>query len=332
MRIAILGTGLMARVRAQHLLSDPRVTWIGLASRSAARAEDLAGQLGASASGSIEDILATPLDAVMISGASDDRASQVRLVLPGGVPIFCEKPLATDLDDCRKLLHEAAAMGVEIQVGFQRRFDREYAAAKKLIQSGELGSVYGLNLTSHDHEPPPEQFVATSGGLFSDLGVHDYDLARWLTGEEVDEVYAAGSYRTEWEYFGRHQDPDTAVTVLRMTSGLPVVVSTSRHSPDGHDVRAEIFGSRHNVAVGQGDYTPLRSPVALSQDQSIRAYPNFLTRFEQAFTAQTTSFLDWIDGLHDNPCPASAGLESLRIAAAADRSWRQNRPVSLEEV
>lgn len=332
MRIAVLGTGLMAKVRTQHVLRDPRSPSVAVASNNVTRAKAIADELGATASGSIEEVLAMPVDAVMITGASDDRAAHVRLALPLRVPIFCEKPLATDLDDCRKIVHEAAAVGVEIQVGFQRRFDREYAAAKKLIDTGQIGDLYSLNLTSHDHEPPPEPFVATSGGLFSDLGVHDYDLARWLTGEEVSQVFATGACRTEWDYFERHGDPDTAVTVLRMASGLPVVVSSSRHSPDGHDVRAEVFGSRHNVAVGQGNYAPLRDPDALAAAQPIQAYPNFFERFEDAFGVQTRSFLNWIEGHDDNPCSATDGLESLRIAVAAKRSWKENRPVDLDEI
>lgn len=332
MRIAVLGTGLMAGVRTRQVLADDRVTWVGVASSSVDRARKLASDLSASQAGSIEEMLDRPLDAVMITGSSEDRAAHIRLALVKGVPIFCEKPLATDLDDCRAVVVEANEAGVEIQVGFQRRFDAELAAVKNQIVDGHLGRLYSINLTSHDHEPPPEQFVATSGGLFSDLGVHDYDLARWLTGEEVAEVYATGAFQTEWKYFERYEDPDTAVTVLRMESGLPIVVSTSRHSPDGHDVRAEVFGASHNVTIGHGDYAPLRGPAELEAGKGIAAFPNFFARFEDAFLRQTAAFVDWVSGEGSNPCSADEGLQSLRIASAANRSWKENRPISLSEV
>ncbi len=248
------------------------------------------------------------------------------------VPILAEKPLATDLLDCVRVVTEARQAGVQIQVGFQRRFDAEFAAARRLIVEGRLGELYSVHLTSHDHEVPPEQFVATSGGMFSDLGVHDYDLARWLTGDEVAEVYARGSCRTGWNYFHAHGDVDTAITMLHMTSGLTVVVSSARHSPDGHDVRAEIFGSRHNVTVGHGAYAPLRTPDEVDAAAPLQAYPNFLTRFQEAFDRQTQAFLDWVAGTGGNQCPAEEGLASLRVAAAAQLSHNEQRPVALAEV
>lgn len=332
MRIAVLGTGLMAQVRTRQLLADPRVQHVALGSKDGSRAAQAARELGASDAGSIEEVLAGPVDAVMIAGASSDRSVHLAGALRAGRPIFCEKPLATDLEECRRVVDEAAAAGVEIQVGFQRRYDREYAAAKELIDSGGLGRLYSINLTSHDRVSPPESFIETSGGLFSDLGVHDYDLARWLTGDEVSEVYSVGACRTEWDYFERFGDADTAVTVLRMHSGVPVVVSCSRHSPDGHDVRAEIFGSRHNVTVGHGSTAPLRSPEELAAGREISAFPNFFARFEPAFAEQTRAFVDWIGGAGTNPCPASDGVESLRIAVAARRSWVEKRPVSLQDI
>lgn len=332
MRIGIFGTGLMARVRAQQLLMDPRVTWVGLASESAERAAKLADEVGAPFGGSPEIMLSESPDALVVAGASDDHVHHTRIGIGAGIPVLCEKPLATNLDDCRAIVEEGQAAGVEIQVGFQRRFDEEYAGAKALIDDGRLGQLYSVRLTSHDHEPPPELFVSTSGGLFRDLGVHDYDLARWLTGEEVAEVFVVGANRTKWNYFASHEDVDTAVTVLRMQSGLPVTVSSSRHSPDGQDVRAEIFGSNHSVTVGFGKRAPLRNSRAVAVGAAIEPYANFLERFQDAFDRQTTAFVDWLAGSASNPCPAIDGLESLRIATAADRSRREGRPIPIEEV
>ncbi len=332
MRIAIFGTGLMARVRAQQLLADPRVSWVGLGSTNTARADVLAGQIGAAFSGSIDDTLAQRPDALVVAGSSNDHAHHIRLGLNCRIPVFSEKPLATDLADCRAIVSESETMNIGVQVGFQRRFDTQYADAKALLDQGQLGRLYSVRLTSHDHQPPPEHFVSTSGGLFRDLGVHDYDLARWITQEEVTQVYVAGTNRTEWDYFAPHDDVDIAVTVLTMESGLPVVVSSSRHSPDGQDVRAELYGSQHNVTVGHGGYAPLRSSQELTAGKPLESYENFLARFQAAFDLQTIAFVDWVNGDIANPCPATNGLESLRIAVAADTSCRERRPVRMTEI
>ena len=332
MRIVIFGTGLMARLRARHLLMDGRVSWVGLASSNPIRAKETATEIGASFYGGLEEALVQNVDALVVAGASDDHAGHIRLGLAAGVPIFSEKPLATDLEECREVVRDAEAASVEVQVGFQRRFDKEYVDAKNLLDSGQLGRLYGLRLISHDHQPPTERFVTTSGGLFRDLGVHDYDLARWLTGEEVCEVFVVGAARSEWDYFERHDDVDTAVTLLKMESGLPVVISSARHSPDGHDVRAELYGSRHNVVVGYGSYAPLRSPGEIAAGKKVDAFPNFLARFEGAFEQQSEAFVDWVAGETPNPCPAKHGVEALRVAVAAELSWKQNRPVVVSEI
>lgn len=334
MRVAVLGTGLMARVRATEALRCDQVSWLGIGSTNVERAVALARQCDAAAGGHIEDVLSSRVDAVIVAGSSAPRAAQIRRLLPLGIPIFCEKPLATDLTDAYRIVEEAADAGVEIQLGFQRRFDADYAGARALIRGGELGTLYSLNLTSRDHRPPPENFVVTSGGIYFDLGVHDYDVARWLTGEEVQDVFAIGVSRSEWPYFGVYDDSDTAITLLRMTSGLPVVVTSSRHSPDGHDVRAEIFGSRHNVSIGSDEHAPLRSPKQVLAGEPLQGAPfeNFLARFRDAFDVQTRSFINWAAEGGANPCTARDGLESLRIAAAADLSRREQRTVQLAEV
>ncbi|MGY2872876.1 myo-inositol 2-dehydrogenase / D-chiro-inositol 1-dehydrogenase [Marmoricola sp. URHA0025 HA25] len=332
MRIAVLGTGLMARVRAAHLLADQRVSWVGIASANIDRAARLARELGAAFSGEIEEVLAERPDALVVAGSSDDHASHIRLGLGLGLPVLTEKPLAIDLEDCRAIVRESENAGVGVQIGFQRRFDHEYSMAKTLLDDGTLGRLYGVRLISHDHQPPSELFVSGSGGLFRDLGVHDYDLARWLTGEEVVQVFAVGANRTDRDYFATYNDVDTALTVLTMESGIGIVVSSARHSPDGHDVRAELYGSRHNVVVGYDEHAPLRNADGIRGGATLSPCPDFLSRFREAFGRETSAFVTWTSGEAENPCPAINGLESLRIATAAAMSCQLNRPVELTEV
>jgi myo-inositol 2-dehydrogenase / D-chiro-inositol 1-dehydrogenase len=186
-------------------------------------------------------------------------------------------------------------------------------------------------MTSFDHEPSPEHFIPGSGGIFRDLHIHDYDLARWLTGLEVEKVYATGAVR-HWERFARHGDVDTSATVLTMTGGLPVLSAGTRHDPRGYDVRAELLGSGDSIAVGLDRRTPLRSveedPPQLGDDP----YTSFLVRFERAFDAEMRAWLDFVRGRRENPCPGVEALHALRVAIACDRSLAEQRAVSVSEV
>jgi myo-inositol 2-dehydrogenase / D-chiro-inositol 1-dehydrogenase len=220
---------------------------------------------------------------------------------------------------------------VELQIAFQRRFDPGFRRARDLVAGGGLGTVYSLRMSAHDHEPSDERYIPTSGGIFRDLHVHDFDMARWLTGLEAVEVYATGSVRA-WERFARFDDVDTSAIVVTLAGGVPVLVSGSRHDPAGYDFRAEILGSEASVAVGIDDRTPLLSLEPGVEPPSGRPYVGFLDRFREAFLAETAAFVDLVHGRGPNLCPPAEALEALRVAEACDRSWRERRPVALAEI
>jgi myo-inositol 2-dehydrogenase / D-chiro-inositol 1-dehydrogenase len=251
--------------------------------------------------------------------------------MQAGIPAFCEKPIALDYEETVEIVEEVESSGATLQIGFQRRFDAGYAEAKRLIESGALGTIYSIRLATHDPEPPPEGYIPASGGIFRDLHIHDFDILRWLTGVEVEEVYAAGSVRG-FDFFAEHGDVDTSAALITLKDGVVAVLTGGRHDPLGYDVRAEVFGSEDSVAVGVDRRTPLRSVEPGMPPSEKPAYPNFQERFLDAYRAEMEHFLSVVRGEAENPCTARDALEALRIAMAADLSLAEHRPVSPSEV
>lgn len=330
-RLIVLGTGQLARFRVKTLRADPRVSWIGVGSASPERARAAARDTQAHAAGDIDDMLAARPDAVVVATATTDHANHVQRCLPLGVPVLCEKPLANTLTESEAVVTAAERAGVLLQIGFQRRFDPGFRAAYERISTGQVGRLYSLQLTSHDHLPPPERYLPTRGSVFRDLHVHDFDLARWLTNEEIDLVFALGANRTEYEYLSAHNDPDSTAMVLHTRGGIPVLISGAQHDPVGHDVRAEIFGSDDSLAVGL-DRLALTSVDGARTTPQSNHYTNFLDRFYHAFVDEVHAFLDVVAGTRANPCPGSEAVEALRIALAAERSVREHRAIRIAEV
>jgi myo-inositol 2-dehydrogenase/D-chiro-inositol 1-dehydrogenase len=335
-RIAVLGTGRMGAYRAEWFARRPEVERVLVGSKTAARARAFAARIGGEA-GSYEEVLDRAPDAAVISTATPEHTALIHECAKRGLAMLCEKPVALTLEETEEALTAADEARVEIQLSFQRRFDPGWREARRLREAGLLGVLYTIRINSHDHEPSPAEYIPTSGGIFRDLHVHDFDIVRWFTGREVDTVYAVGAVRA-WERFAEHDDVDTANVVLVLDDGLPVVVSGARHNPRGYDFRAEIFGSLDSVAVGLDERTPIRSvepgsPVAAGHGPlGRRPYRGFLDRFASSFDAEMTAFLEFLTGRRSNPCPASESLRALRIALACDRSRTEGRPVSVNEV
>ena len=316
MRVAVLGTGRIGAFRADWLRRHPDVEDVLVGSGDPARGRP------------VEEVLES-VDAVVISSSTPNHPEDIARCAARGLPMLCEKPVALTLRGTRDAL--AAANGVPLQVSFQRRFDPGFAEARRLVAAGELGTLYCVRLASHDHEPSPERYIPGSGGIFRDLHIHDFDVARFLTGREVEQVYATGAVRA-WDRFARFGDVDTAAILLTMEDGLPVVVTGTRHDPRGYDFRAELFGSEDSVAVGLAVRTPLRSlePDAPRLDRD--PYAGFLDRFAAAFDAEMRAWLELVRGERENPCPGEEALHALRVAIACERSRSEGRPVRLEEV
>ncbi|MEP6640234.1 MAG: Gfo/Idh/MocA family oxidoreductase, partial [Chloroflexota bacterium] len=227
MKVALLGAGRIGRLHARILSSTPGVDGLIVADAAPERAADVAAEVGAIAAPTIDAAL-DQAEATVIAAATTAHADLIRASIGRGLPTFCEKPLAADLDDTLAVAAEIEVSGVPFQLGFQRRFDPGYREARRLVTSGGLGTLYVVRLAGHDPEPPHESYIATSGGIFRDFSIHDFDILRWLTGREVEEVYADGGVR-EFPVFAKYGDVDTAVATLRMTDGPFAVMTSARH-------------------------------------------------------------------------------------------------------
>ncbi len=332
MRIALLGAGRIGSMHARLLARTPAVDQLIIADAIPGRAQAVAQELGPKAIAlSALEAAFEHADAVVIAASTDAHAGLIRLAIERGLPTFCEKPLAHDLPATIEVAQVIERAGVPFQLGFQRRFDPAYREARRLVRSGELGMLYVIRLAGHDPAPPHEAYIPTSGGIFRDFSIHDFDVLRWMTGDEVTEVYADGAV-LGFPVFARYGDVDTATAMLRMRAGTQVVLTVTRHDPLGYDVRAELFGSRDSVSVGLGPRMPLRSLEPGAPPPAGPAWPDFVHRFESAYVDELRAFVSLVAGESDSACTAHDGVEALRIAEAATRSLREHRAVALAEI
>lgn len=329
MRIGLLGAGRIGQKHAEVLSAIEQVEELLIADPATESAERLAAATGAR-SGSVEEVLARS-DAIVIAAASDAHAPLVRAGLQRRIPIFCEKPLTADLGAAIELAAEIERAGSPFQLGFQRRFDLGYREARRMVQSGELGTLYSLRMAGHDPAPPHESYIPVSGGLFRDFSGHDFDILRWLTDDEVEEVYADGSVR-EFEVFAKYDDHDNAVACLRLRSGALAAMDVSRHDPRGYDVRTELFGSKDSISVGLGPRQVIRSVEPGVPEPEGPAWSSFLERFAQAYRDEMVGFVDVAAGKAETACTARDGVESARVAEAATRALHEHRIVRLAEI
>jgi myo-inositol 2-dehydrogenase/D-chiro-inositol 1-dehydrogenase len=330
MKVGLLGAGRIGTLHAGVLARDPGVDEILVGDADSNRATEVAREVGGEA-GRIEAVLDSAPDAVVIAASTSAHAPLILAAVEAGIPAFCEKPIALGYEETVEVVEAVESSGATLQIGFQRRFDAGYVEARRLVETGVLGTIYSVRLATHDPEPPPDEYIPASGGIFRDLHIHDFDILRWLTGGEVEEVYATGSVRS-FEVFAEHGDVDTSAALLRMKDGVVAVLTGGRHDPLGYDVRAEVFGSRDSVAVGVDRRTPLRSVEPGIPSSEKAAYPNFQDRFLDAYRAEMEHFLSLVRGEADNPCTATDALEALKIALAADLSLAEHRPASPSEV
>jgi myo-inositol 2-dehydrogenase / D-chiro-inositol 1-dehydrogenase len=330
MRLALLGAGRIGRLHARLLSATDGVDSLVIADVVEASAAKVATDVGADVAPTMDAAL-DGADAVVIAAATGAHAELIRASIGRGLPTFCEKPLAGDLEETVALAADIDRAGVPFQLGFQRRFDAAYREVHRLVESGELGTLYAIRLAGHDPEPAHEGYIAQSGGIFRDFSIHDFDILRWMTGCEVEEVYADGGVRS-FPVFAKYNDVDTAVATLRLTDGPFTVLTVTRHDPLGYDIRAEIFGSQDSVSVGLGPHTPMRSLEPGVPPPTGPAWKDFLVRFESAYAAEFAAFVTVARREAPSPCTAGDGVAALRIAEAADRSLHEHRPVRLAEI
>jgi myo-inositol 2-dehydrogenase / D-chiro-inositol 1-dehydrogenase len=328
--VGLVGTGRIGAFHARGLSENPQVDQLTLADVDPRRAAEVAHTVGARSVESPEALLDAGIDALVIAAATPAHAALLHMAADRGIPAFCEKPIALDLAATDAVIDHVERAGILVQIGFQRRFDAGYRAAKEAVQSGALGEVHLVRLATHDPAPPPEEYLAASGGIWRDLVIHDFDIAPWVVGRAVVEVYADGQANAG--LFAKHDDVDTAGAVLRFEGGVLGIVSATRNDPRGYDVRMEVFGLRDSIAVGWNPRTPLRSiepGVAAPREPG---YRDFIDRFEPAYRAELQGFVAAVRDGSESACTVIEARHALVIALAADRSRRERRPVRIEEV
>jgi myo-inositol 2-dehydrogenase/D-chiro-inositol 1-dehydrogenase len=270
------------------------------------------------------------IEAVVICSSTDTHAQMIEEAAQAGKHIFCEKPIALDLKRIDKALDTVAKAGVKLQVGFNRRFDPNFRNVREIVAAGTIGVPHLLRITSRDPKPPPIEYVKVSGGLFLDMTIHDFDMARFLIGDEVEEVYAAGGVMVDPE-IGKAGDIDTAIITLRFANGVLGAIDNSRQAVFGYDQRVEVFGAEGMVVVSNN----LPHSAVVSDATGVHgSLPLFffVERYTESYIAEMKAFVDCV--LNDKPTPVTGldGRAPVVMGYAAQRSYQQNRPVKLAEV
>ena len=329
-RVAFLGAGRMGLTHLGNLMGIRGVKVAVVADMSLEAAQR--GQAIANAERATTDIegaiAAADVDVVMISTPTTTHAHLLETAVRAGKPVWCEKPIAQDLAGTRRVVDLITAAGVPVQIGFMRRFDPGYAAAKRSISTGKIGALERFQAMSCDTAPPPMSYIETSGGIFVDMFVHDLDLARFLMGE-VNEVFAWGDVKVD-PGFAKAGDVDTVVAVLRFASGALGTLQGSRRAIWGYDIRTEVAGSEGKLVVEPPQKTPLATYGRFQS--TVDHFESFPDRFEAAYKLEMEAFFQALrEGRPPTPSAADA-LETLKVALAATRSLREGRPVKVAEI
>jgi myo-inositol 2-dehydrogenase/D-chiro-inositol 1-dehydrogenase len=331
MRIGLAGVGRIGAFHASTLRGLEAVDQLIVADANADAARQVAQEQGLELAATTDALLDAGLDGLVIATATPGHAPLLRQGIERGIPTFCEKPVAATLEETLDLARLAAASTTPVHVGFQRRFDRGYRNAKAAVDSGELGFIHSIRAATHDQAPPHASYIPTSGGIFRDCNVHDFDIIRFVTGHEVATVYATGANKGAL-FFTEAGDVDSAAAVLTLDDDTLVLVSSTRYNGGGHDVRMEIHGEKGAVAVGLDDSLALRSAEDGVDFPHGPQKWSFMERFLPAYRAELTAFCDVAAGRAPTPCTVDDALQAFRIAEACELSRAERRPVDLTEI
>jgi len=333
LKVGIIGAGRIGRLHAENLVRrGPGVEVVAVADVVEEAARSCAGELGIPlAYGDPASILEDPgIDAVLICSSTDTHAPLIEQAAEAGKHIFCEKPIALDPDSIDRALAAVERGGVVFQVGFNRRFDPSFAAAREAVAAGRIGRPHLLKITSRDPAPPPIEYIKVSGGIFLDMTIHDFDMARFLMGEEVVEVYAAGAVLVD-ERIGQAGDIDTAIVTLRFESGALGVIDNSRRAVYGYDQRLEVFGDRGMLR--EENPKPHQAMVSNADgDHGPPLLHFFVERYTDSYVRELSAFIEAIRKGEEPPVTGRDGKIPVVMGYAAKRSLKEGRPVRLSEI
>ena len=325
--LGIIGAGRIGQIHAGNLFHHPQAELRYVVDVATHAADALAKACNAKTT-TVDGLLADDgIDAVVIASSTDTHAELVQLAAAAGKAIFCEKPLDLDIDTARRSLKVVEEHGVSLCLGFNRRHDPSFDRLKQEIDRGNVGNVEVISITSRDPEPPPVDYITRSGGLFRDMMIHDFDMARWLLGEEPIEVFAVGSVFAD-EAIGAAGDIDTAAVTMKTASGRQCQIRNSRRCTYGYDQRIEVFGSEGMASAGNWRETQVETANAsgFARDPIL---PFFLERYADAYRIQLDKFVRALGGDELDLPGGADGLRALELADAAQKSLDQGQPIAV---
>ncbi|MGF7146070.1 myo-inositol 2-dehydrogenase/D-chiro-inositol 1-dehydrogenase [Anaerotaenia torta] len=334
LNIGIIGAGRIGKVHAESItyhVKDAQVTAIAdpfMNEATAAWAKNLGIQ---KIHTNYKDILQDgDIQAVLICSSTDTHADIAIEAIQAKKHVFCEKPVSQDLAKIKGVMEALEQSGVKFQVGFNRRFDHNFEAVHKAVEEGKIGDVHIVKVTSRDPEAPPLEYVRVSGGMFLDMTIHDFDMVRYLTSSDVVEVYASGTALVN-PAIRKEGDIDTAIINMKLSNGALAVIDNSRQADYGYDQRAEVFGSKGQVAVTNdtGSTAVLSTADGVTGEKPLYF---FLERYMASFSKEVSLFVQAVINDTEVPVNINDGLQPVLIAKAAKKSLEENRPVLLSEI
>ena len=330
LRFGLLGAGRIGKVHAKAVSSDANAKLVAVADAMPAAAEAIAKQYGCEVR-TIDAILAAKdIDAVVICTPTDTHADLIEKFVKAGKAVFCEKPIDLSLARVKTCLEVVRAAKGTLMVGFNRRFDPHFAAVKAEIDKGSVGDVEMITITSRDPGAPPIDYIKRSGGIFRDMTIHDFDMARWLLAEEVTEVSAMAAVLVD-KAIGAAGDSDSVQVMLKTASGKMAIISNSRRATYGYDQRIEVHGSKGVVSAE--NQRPVSIELANGSGYTRPPLHDFfMTRYTEAYAAEIAGFIKAVTNKTAANPSGEDGLKALALAEAALKSVKEGRTVKLSEV
>ncbi|WP_299193703.1 inositol 2-dehydrogenase [uncultured Litoreibacter sp.] len=329
-RFGVLGAGRIGQVHAKAIATVSGAHFAALAEPVDAVAKQVKAEFGCDLR-SIDEIAASDdIDAVVVCTPTDTHADLIEQFCRAGKAVFCEKPIDLNLARVRACLDVVTDVGGTLMLGFQRRFDPDFNALKDAIDAGQIGEVEMVTLTSRDPGAPPLDYIDRSGGIFRDMTIHDFDVARWLLPEEVDAVFATASVLTD-PAIGDHGDFDSANVVMRTASGAQCTITNTRRAAYGYDQRIEVHGSKGSVSA-QNTH---KANVVIADANGYHQPPLldfFMTRYTAAYANEIEAFVRAVTNKTPPPTTGLDGLRALAMAEAALLSVKEKREVAMSEI
>jgi myo-inositol 2-dehydrogenase / D-chiro-inositol 1-dehydrogenase len=331
LRIGVIGVGRIGRMHAGLIAHQvPGAALGAVFDAHEGLARDVAAELGVPAAAAVKEIFDSELDAVAICSSSDTHVELIVAAAQAGKAVFCEKPVSLELAELDRALGAVITAGIPFQIGFNRRFDPAHESVRDAVASGAVGEPHLVRISSRDPAPPPLEYVKSSGGLFLDMMIHDFDMARYVTGTEVVEVFARGAVRVE-PWFAEAGDIDTALVTLVHEDGCLTAIDNSRRAAYGYDQRVEVFGSR-GMAMSENPRGHTGGVITADGERRPPHPYFFLERYLPSYVREWEAFVDAVKGGEDPPVSTADARAPLVIGLAAGRSLREGRPVRVKEV